>query len=101
MSQRLRARCSVQGCGYTWVVAYLPMDLTLVAELAKRAACARCGSTAPSVDTSVQCDWCGATSGKGCTEAECNFPNQERREFAPGQTDARAKRPPDVQWLDR
>jgi hypothetical protein len=79
MAERLRARCSVRTCNYSWVVAFLPMTLELVAELMKRAACARCGDTAPVVDTAVLCDWCGASSGKGCSEEGCQFPNQENR----------------------
>lgn len=30
-------------CGHVWVVAYLPMSITKVSYVAKRAACPRCG----------------------------------------------------------
>lgn len=36
------ARCDK--CGHIWVIAYLPMDMKTVSELAKRAMCPSCGN---------------------------------------------------------
>lgn len=41
MSGVLRVRCC--GCHHVWVAAYLPMDVGLLAALAKHAACPKCG----------------------------------------------------------
>jgi hypothetical protein len=43
MSAVLRGRCSA--CDHTWVVAHLPMPVTEVARLARRAACPKCACT--------------------------------------------------------
>ncbi|MFN7177491.1 MAG: hypothetical protein ACK4MX_11460 [Thermaurantiacus sp.] len=32
-------------CGHVWPVAHLPMEMTRAAELAKRAACPKCGAS--------------------------------------------------------
>jgi len=45
----LDAKCRVESCGHVWTVAQLPMQLTKVAALAKRAACPKCGDTKPLV----------------------------------------------------
>lgn len=42
-SSRLYGRC--KDCGHVWVIAYLPMDVTKVAVLGQRAACAKCACT--------------------------------------------------------
>ncbi|WP_164783884.1 MULTISPECIES: hypothetical protein [unclassified Mesorhizobium] len=39
----LRGKCV--DCGHVWVVAHLPMELSKAAQLAKRAACPKCGAT--------------------------------------------------------
>jgi hypothetical protein len=48
-SDELRARCGREGCGHEWVVAYLPMDVTLVCRLAMGTGCAKCGHMKPTV----------------------------------------------------
>lgn len=42
-STRLYGKC--KDCGHVWVIAYLPMEVTKVATLGKRAACAKCACT--------------------------------------------------------
>jgi hypothetical protein len=48
----LHARCSDKACGHEWIVAYLPMQMDLVALLASRAACPKCANTKPLVKMS-------------------------------------------------
>lgn len=48
-SNELRAKCRNGDCQHIWTVAHLPMDLAIVAKLAARAACPKCGDTKPLV----------------------------------------------------
>jgi len=43
----LGAKCV--SCGHAWIVGYAPIALSLMAELAKRAMCPKCGHTRPDV----------------------------------------------------
>ncbi|MGR9441649.1 hypothetical protein [Rhizobium leguminosarum] len=45
MSEPFKGRCGK--CEHVFIVAHLPMPLTLAADLMKRAACPSCGSKRP------------------------------------------------------
>jgi hypothetical protein len=45
----LIAKCRDKACGYAWIIAFLPMDVSTIGWLGKTCTCPMCGDTKPSL----------------------------------------------------
>jgi hypothetical protein len=45
----IKAKCRIPACEHVWVVAYLPMHISKVSKLLRRAACPKCGDLKPNM----------------------------------------------------